>query len=267
MGFDTLQEVLEMSILIGVKEITVFAFSIENFKRPPQEVEGLMELAKEKLTKMMEENDLIDKLEICVRIAGDLSLVPPDVREVMEKTVNYSRRHSKAILNLCFSYTSREEMVHSIRCLGEAVHNNILKSSDIKEEHFEGGLYVSNPPDIVVRTSGEIRLSDFLLWQSSFSCLMFMPVLWPDFSMWSFLKTIFMYQYKYNMMQDRRKYASTMQKEYPSQVLNKNGCNHNHSGYNNHHNNNYHNNTYSNHTDNKINGIQHNNIINSKKDL
>lgn len=140
-----------------------------------------------------------------MRVAGNISMVSPELRHVMAKAVEYSRHNTNAILNVCFCYTSQDEIVHSIRLLAQGVEDRQIKSSDISEDLFEKCLYVQKPTDILVRTSGEIRLSDFMLWQSSMSCLVFLEVFWPDFSLWSFLRTILIYQSKYASCQERRK--------------------------------------------------------------
>jgi len=101
-GFSALSEVLELSMELGVKEVTVFAFAIENFNRSKKEVDGLMNLAVEKLNLMMEKNEIIDKLGICVKFVGDLSLVPANVREVMEKAFEYSKNNTKYVHSLLY---------------------------------------------------------------------------------------------------------------------------------------------------------------------
>jgi len=168
-----------------------------------------MELAKEKFTKMMQENDMIDKLGICVRVAGDLSLLPRDVLQAAAKAVHYSRNNTRAILNVCLSYTSQEEMVHSVQTLSGGIEKDLLKYSDVTEDLFEKCMYIPSPPDILVRTSGEIRLSDFMLWQSSQSCLVFLRELWPDFSLWCFFKTIILYQSKCALTKERTSLVKT----------------------------------------------------------
>jgi len=194
-GFSTLRDVLELSMELGVKEVTVFAFAIENFQRSKKEVDGLMNLAVEKLNLMMEKNDIIDQLGICVRIAGNISLLPPNVQEIMEKAVEYSKNNTRAVLNICFAYNSHEEILHSIKAIAQKVQEGLLSPSDVNIEQLENHMYIKNPPDLLVRTSGEIRLSNFLLWQSSFSCLHFSKVLWPNYGLWDFMQSILYYQY------------------------------------------------------------------------
>ncbi|WAR06858.1 DHDDS-like protein [Mya arenaria] len=158
-GFDKLAETLEWCLHLGIKEVTVYAFSIENFKRSRDEVDCLMELARQ-----------------------------------------------KAKLNVCFSYTSREEICTAMRELAEGVEQGLIRETDVSEELLERCLYTNQSvePDLLIRTSGEVRLSDFLLWQSTFSVLSFLEVLWPDFSIWHMYAAILHYQRSYAGIQDAK---------------------------------------------------------------
>eukprot|EP00128_Syssomonas_multiformis_P000897 Colp12_sorted_trinity150504_noHs@36201 len=196
-GFEKLEETLEWCHDFGVKVVTVYAFSIENFKRSRDEVDGLMELAKEKLLKLVQKDEIIQNKGICVRILGDVSLLRPDVREAMSKAVELSKNNRNGILNVCFPYTSRHELAGVMKELAVGVASGKIQSSDIDEELVTRCLYTQEctPPDLLVRTSGEVRLSDFLLWQSSDAVLSFLNVLWPEFSLWDLVLSVLHYQH------------------------------------------------------------------------
>lgn len=168
-GFSKLAETLQWCRDIGIEEVTVYAFSIENFKRPSTEVDGLMRLSREKFAKFMEEKDELDKRGVCVRMIGNWSLLPIDLQQKIAEVVLMTRNNSKAILNVAFAYTSRDEITHSIKAIVDGVRQNELEPCDISESLIRRCMYTgeSSDPDLLVRTSGEIRLSDFLLWQVS----------------------------------------------------------------------------------------------------
>ncbi|KAJ8959197.1 hypothetical protein NQ318_022459 [Aromia moschata] len=166
-GFDKLSECLKWCKELGVKEVTVYAFSIENFKRSKDEVDGLMKLAKEKFQKLLGEKEKIMNEGVCIRIIGNLLLLPEDLRKVIAEAMLLTKDNNKAILNVAFSYTSRDEIATSMKTIVDGVDQQHIQIDDISEELISQCLYtnMSPDPDLLVRTSGEIRLSDFLLWQ------------------------------------------------------------------------------------------------------
>ncbi|CAG5120324.1 unnamed protein product [Candidula unifasciata] len=190
-GFDKLAETLEWCLDLGISEVTVYAFSIENFKRSADEVACLMELSRQKFAKLLQERDLIHQHGVCVRIIGNISLLPKDLQELLAEAVCMSAHNKRAILNVCFAYTARDDMCMAMQELAVGV-----KEGDISESLFEKCLYTCHcrNVDLLIRTSGEVRLSDFLLWESSFSCLAFVKVLWPEFSIWHLYAAILHYQ-------------------------------------------------------------------------
>lgn len=164
----------------------MYAFSIDNFHRSKDEVDGLLDLARHKFDALLAERSFIDSHEVSVRVLGNLALLPDDLRATMERVVAYSARHTRMVLNVCFSYTSRDELTSAIRSACECVADGSLEPEAIDEAVLEQFLYTrgSAPPQIIVRTSGEIRLSNFLLWQAAYAHLAFMDVLWPEISFW-----------------------------------------------------------------------------------
>eukprot|EP00039_Didymoeca_costata_P013856 m.217313 g.217313 ORF g.217313 m.217313 type:complete len:370 (+) comp15885_c0_seq3:190-1299(+) len=207
MGFEKLRETLDWCLDIGVKMVTVYAFSIENFKRPKEEVDTLMELSKEKFQQLLRKNDLIQKHGICVRVLGNISLLPLDLQKIIAKMTLVSRDNTKAVLNVAMPYTSRHEISQAVSDVSKGIHDGLLHSSDINEELLERCLYTGEDPypDLLVRTSGEVRLSDFLLWQGGYSCLVFEDVLWPEFSFWNFVWCLLKYQRNYPSIQEQIK--------------------------------------------------------------
>ncbi|XP_031567033.1 dehydrodolichyl diphosphate synthase complex subunit DHDDS-like [Actinia tenebrosa] len=205
-GFEKLTEVLEWCFELGIPEVTVYAFSIENFKRSKEEVDGLMCLAKQKFERLLEEREMMDKHGVRVRVVGDLTMLPQDLQKSIAKAVSFSQHNTKATLNVCLAYTSRHEIAEAVKQLAEGVQQGLLKPSDVSESLLEKCLYThgSPHPDMLIRTSGEVRLSDFLLWQCSYSCLSFKKVLWPEFSVWNFYSSILSYQWNYQSFKQAR---------------------------------------------------------------
>ncbi|RKP05668.1 dehydrodolichyl diphosphate synthase [Thamnocephalis sphaerospora] len=206
-GFDTLEHILEWCLELGVEAVSVYAFSIENFKRPHDEVETLMNLTKEKLAMLCEKSELVRQYNVRIRIIGNLDLLPADVREACEHAMRMTAAHTKATLNICMPYTSRDEMTTAVRRAMRGVEHAQLEPSDIDEELLERCLYTSSSPDvdILVRTSGEVRLSDYLLWQCGEHCQVhFVQQLWPELSAWRLLPLVLDYQRMYSRIQAGR---------------------------------------------------------------
>jgi len=203
MGFRTLEHTLDWCHDLGIKCVSVYAFSIENFKRPVEEVDVLMDLARKKFEEFCMEgyasvceansaSELIQRNQIQVRVVGDLSLAPQDVQDAAKRAMDMTRDNHKSILNICFPYTSRNEITQAVQ------H---MKSERDDEFTMEQHLFTALCPtlDMLVRTSGEVRLSDYLLWQTSSkpkeSCsVQFIDVLWPDFSFWDFVPLLLDWQ-------------------------------------------------------------------------
>ena len=287
MGFEALARILEVCYKSGVKHVTIYAFSIENFKRSQYEVDGLMDMAKTKLLQMSQHGELLDRYGAAVRILGDKSLVREDVLEQINKAVDMTKHNDKAVLNVCFPYTSREEMTHAIRETvreySEPVENKGAKgklfsesrvlrnlrtrqlaslpeevevragaesdadSTEASEQDLDSQslpqpassqtshspspvlkptiaelkrsvsapqlpdpetitadtitkntyTYPAPPLDLLVRTSGVRRLSDFMLWQCHEDTeIRFMDCLWPEFDLWNFLPVLVEWQWR-----------------------------------------------------------------------
>ncbi|XP_034554382.1 dehydrodolichyl diphosphate synthase complex subunit DHDDS isoform X3 [Notolabrus celidotus] len=205
-GFNKLAETLRWCKNLNIQEVTVYAFSIENFKRTKDEVDGLMELAKQKFEKLLEERDNLEKHGVCIRVLGDLNMLPLDLQQIIAKAVTTTKSHNKCFLNVCFAYTSRYEITNAVREMAWGVEQGLIKASDVSEALLSECLYSNNSPnpDLLIRTSGEVRLSDFLLWQTSHSCLVFQSVLWPEYSFWNLCEAILQFQLNHKSIQKAR---------------------------------------------------------------
>jgi ditrans,polycis-polyprenyl diphosphate synthase len=288
LGFEALARILEVCYKSGVTHVTIYAFSIENFKRSKYEVDALMEMAKIKLTQLSQHGELLDRYGASIRILGQRELVKPDVLEAIDRAVELTSRNGDAVLNVCFPYTSRDEITTAIRTTVEDFSKPIATSSDkvrkspFKEERIANNIrsqHLSSPQpthldaptphspsssttslsslssqhetssvsssttlhpeaspsdsplikpfssssptylspelitpttlskhmftaadphlDLLVRTSGVERLSDFMLWQCHQDTqIVFMSVLWPEFDLWSFLPVLWEWQWR-----------------------------------------------------------------------
>lgn len=196
-GKDKLEEVIKWCHELGIKILTVFAFSTDNFKRKKEEVEHLMKLFEEDLKRLANEKEIHEN-KVRVKIIGQIDLLPENVRKaavnVMEKTKNYDKYY----FNIAIGYGGREEIVEAIKKVAKDVKEGKIKPEEINKEILSSYLYTSHlpfpDPDLVLRTSGEERISNFLLWQLAYAELYFTDVYWPALKKTDFLKAIQSYQ-------------------------------------------------------------------------
>ncbi|XP_031827321.1 dehydrodolichyl diphosphate synthase subunit [Nomia melanderi] len=202
-GFDKFAETLQWCRELGIEEVTFYAFSIENFKRKQEEVNGLFNLAEQKFQKLLDEKNTARKHGLCVRIIGNLLLLPESIQKLIAEAMIFTKDHNKAFLNIAFAYTSRDEITNSIKDVIKGVEGGDILLEDIDEHLISNCLYTNNSqnPDLLIRTSGEVRFSDFLMWQISNTCIYFSNILWPEFNVWDFLNAIFYYQRCYSDIQ------------------------------------------------------------------
>jgi len=195
-GFEKLAETLQWCREIGIREVTVYAFSIENFNRAEAEVSDLLNLARDKFVKLLEEADKLNEAGVRVRILGNLSYLPADLRETVTEVERVTEANTESLLNIALSYTAREEITHAVRELAVSLAEDRVTEDEVTEARLERLLYTSDSPavELLIRTSGETRLSDFMLWQASKSITYFSPVLWPEFSLWQLLLGVFFFQ-------------------------------------------------------------------------
>lgn len=192
-GIKRAREITQLAREIGIKVLTIYAFSYENWQRPKEEVFFLMHLLK---TYLEDEWENMLKHNIQLQVIGDLRPLPKDIYEVLEKAIKGTAKCQGMILNLALSYGSRQEIIHAARTLAEAVREEKVNPKEINEELFNGYLWTKGlpDPDFIIRTSGELRLSNFLLWQSAYSELYVTPILWPDFHQANFIEALKDYQ-------------------------------------------------------------------------
>ena len=194
-GKDKLEEVLEWCLELDIKYLTVYAFSTENFSRSSDEVMVLMNMFEENLKKAALD-DRVHQNKVRIRVIGDRTLLSGDVTKSIEyaeeKTKNYSEYH----LTLAIGYGGREEIIKAIKEIANRVKRGELDTEQIDEDMFCKHLYTSNlpDPDLILRTSGEERISNFLLWQMAYSELYFADIYWPAFRKIEFLRAIRSYQ-------------------------------------------------------------------------
>ncbi|KAF5399936.1 Dehydrodolichyl diphosphate synthase complex subunit DHDDS [Paragonimus heterotremus] len=197
-GFSKLSETLRWCKDLGVKELTVFAFSVENFNRSSEEVSFLLQLAADKLSELLEKIEELCADGICIRLIGNLSTLPTRIQRLGSELMLKTRHNTNSILNVCMAYSSQDELTESVEHIRVGVRDRLIYPSDISPELLSGCLYTrfSRPLDLLIRTSGEVRLSDFLLWQSASSGTVhkFVESYWPDFSFWNFLFVILHFQ-------------------------------------------------------------------------
>ena len=183
-GAEKAKEFLEWCLDLGIEAITLYCFSTENFHRPREEVEELMKLFEEKLQELLE-SKLIHEKRVRVRVLGRVDLLPERLQELIHRVEEETKDYDQFYLNLAIAYGGRAEIVDAARKIAERVERGELKPDEIDEYLFEKHLYTSHlpqpDPDLIIRTSGEARLSGFLLWQSAYSELFFLDVYWPEF--------------------------------------------------------------------------------------
>ncbi len=178
-GAETFRKIATYCRDLGVEYLTVYAFSTENWKRPPEEVEAIMGLLGKYLTEAAEK---MQKDNIRLRVIGDVSGLSPKLQEQVEKTVELSEGLSGFQANICVNYGGRDDIVRAAQKYAHAYKEG--KAADLTEEILASNMYMAGipDPDLVIRPGGEMRLSNFLLWETAYSELVFTDVLWPDFT-------------------------------------------------------------------------------------
>ncbi|TFK33857.1 Decaprenyl diphosphate synthase-like protein [Crucibulum laeve] len=200
-GFIALRRMLEVCLRLNVKCVSAYAFSIENFKRSPEEVDALMGLAEEKLLELCQNGELLDQYGVRLNVVGRRELLPERVQRAVRKAESRTRHNKQAIFNLCMPYTSRDEITTAVQSTVRNALKEIDELDPITEEDIDAQLMTSlgsSPPlDVLIRTSGVKRLSDFLLWQCCEDTqLQFTSTYWPDFGLFDFIPIILDYQRK-----------------------------------------------------------------------
>lgn len=194
-GKDKLEEVTDWCLEVGVKILTVFAFSTENLRRKTQEIDRLMQLFADNFRRAGDD-ERAHKHGIRVKAIGQRNLLPKDVQEAIAYAEEKTKNYDNYLFNIAVAYGSREEILRAIKNIADDVKNGKLDSKRINEKVFSSYLYTAElpDPDLVLRTSGEERVSNFLLWQLAYSELYFADIYWPGFRKVDFLRAIRSYQ-------------------------------------------------------------------------
>ena len=192
-GTKSVRECIDQSIKLGIKNLTLYVFSTENWNRPKYEVKALMDLLVYSLEK--ERINLIDN-GIKLNVIGDIEALNDKPKSKLKSIISETKNNKKLNLNLAISYGSKQEIVNAIREVSNKVKNNIISSKNIDENIINEHLYTRNLPnvDLLIRTGGESRVSNFLLWQIAYAEMYFTDILWPDFKEKDFLDAIGNYQ-------------------------------------------------------------------------
>jgi tritrans,polycis-undecaprenyl-diphosphate synthase [geranylgeranyl-diphosphate specific] len=196
-GAEKVEELLDWCLKLDVNSITLYAFSTENFARTKNEVQEIMRIAEEEFRKILTD-ERIHKNKVRVKFIGRVNLLPQDLQQLIMDVEKATQSYDEHVLNIAFAYGGRAEIVDAARKIAEKVKEGKLVPEKVDEQMFEKYLYTSHmekqDPDLIIRTSGEERLSGFLLWQSAYSELCFLDVYWPDFRLIDLLRAVRTFQ-------------------------------------------------------------------------
>jgi len=190
-GAQTLKTIAEHASKMGINYLTAYAFSTENWKRPKEEVDAIMEL----LLEYLRDEKLLEGNDIQVKFIGDRSVLTEEIRQEMKNAEEKSAKRDGTILFMAINYGGQQEIVNSVQKIAEKIATGEMKPADITAETIGEGLYTDIPDvHLIIRPSGEYRLSNFLLWQSAYSEFWFSNINWPDFSCDDFDRAVMDYQ-------------------------------------------------------------------------
>lgn len=197
MGAENAELVLDWCHDLGIKVVTLYALSTENLERPQEELRELFEVVEEKLRDLLND-ERIHRYRIKVKSLGKPELLPASIRSLLEDLEVKTKDYTEHFLNIALAYGGRMEILDGVRVIAQKIYDGRLKPDKIDQKTVEEHLYTAhlpNPePDLIIRTSGEERLSGFLLWQGAYSELVFMDVYWPDFRKIDLMRAIRTYQ-------------------------------------------------------------------------
>lgn len=191
-GAKNVEQICQDAYDLGVKYLTVYAFSTENWKRTTEEVNGIMNILRQYL-KSFKTHVKRDKLT--VRVIGDRTRLAPDINELIDELWEMSKDHNGLTLTIALNYGSRDEITRAMKSIASEVQENIINVDQITEDYISSKLdtYYMPDPDLMIRTSGEVRLSNYMLWQLAYSEFYFVDVAWPDFDKTELIKAIMYY--------------------------------------------------------------------------
>jgi tritrans,polycis-undecaprenyl-diphosphate synthase [geranylgeranyl-diphosphate specific] len=173
LGAGKVEKLLDWCLELGIKEVTLYAFSIENFNRPKNEFDFLMNLFKKEFS-LMAEREKIHENKVRVRFAGRIEMLDEELRNIIKNLEEKTKDYDNFLVNFCIAYGGRQEIVDAVKKIGE-------NSEEINEENIIKNLWIRDAPDLIIRTGGEKRTSNFLMWQSAYSEWIFLDKTWPEF--------------------------------------------------------------------------------------
>jgi len=194
-GSNKLEQVLEWLWDLGVKIVSVWVFSTENFNRDEQQIQTIMKKAQEKTIEIRDDKKIKDR-KVQIRYSGEIKRLDESLQNQIKITEESTKNHSNHILNICLGYGGRQELTSAIRNIAKKIQSGNIDVNDIDENLIHEHLYTNGlpDPDLIIRTSGSVRLSGFMTWQSTYSELYFTDVLWPNFRKVDLLRAIRAFQ-------------------------------------------------------------------------
>ena len=192
-GIDALRQTITASVRLGLEALTVYAFSTENWSRPQDEVDLLMSLFAETL---INELPLLHRENVRLQYLGDMQALPEETRQTFERGLSETADHTGMVLAVAVNYGGRQEILHACKKVCELVEQGGVSAADVTADMIASQLWTAPLPDpeLLIRTSGEQRISNYLLWQCAYSEFVFLDVLWPDFSRWDLVDALVEYQ-------------------------------------------------------------------------
>lgn len=189
-GAKKVHKVLEWSKELGVKEVTFYAFSIQNFQRPEKEFHYLMDVFCKEFDNLMKEEEKLKKEGLRINFIGRLNMFPEKVHSRMLKLMEMTKDNTGYTVNFAMAYGGREEVLDAVHKIAEQIQKGELDVESINEESFAKNLYLNSEPDLIIRTGGEKRISNFLTWQNTYSELIFLDKHWPEFEKEDYITAI-----------------------------------------------------------------------------
>jgi len=192
-GIRPIRETMEVCKEIGIQHLTLYAFSTENWRRPTQEVEGLWNLLTQSISNEME---TLQKNNIRFHVIGNIKALSPEAQQSLQECLTATQNNNAFTLTLALNYGGRNEIVSAAQTLAQQAIEGKIKPEEISEQTFADALMTAQipDPDLIIRTGGELRISNFLLWQAAYAELYFTPVLWPNFGRQDFCDAIIAFQ-------------------------------------------------------------------------
>jgi len=179
-GAKKIEKLFEWCKELNIREITLYAFSIENFNRPKMEFDYLMDIFRKEFKRLLTDPKVYEN-KIKVNVIGRTQMFPEDLQEILKEVQEKTKHHDQYVVNFALAYGGRAEIIDTTRKIAQKVKEGKLNPEDINEDLFMQNLYMSSEPELIIRTSGEQRTSGFLIWQGSYSELYFCKKMWPEF--------------------------------------------------------------------------------------